>query len=174
MGGTELTTLTQEDVSGLVDPPVVETSDALTCGRDRSEAKVQHNAVGRRRSGPAYSQALTWIDKQPFPVPAHVHDLAARALASMWEGAPTDIERPDGGVFPQVFPLPGSGVQIEWHAGEDHIELSVEYDGTLALYFSSLGASEDYELAPAQDAIPNEALACLGRISDAVWAAHQA
>ena len=61
MGGTELTTLTQEDVSGLVDPPVVETSDALTCGRDRSEAKVQHNAVGRRRSGPAYSQALTWI-----------------------------------------------------------------------------------------------------------------
>lgn len=135
--------------------------------------RLPHDAVGKRRGTPAYAQAHAWIDAQPITAPDHVCELAARALASLWEGSPTEIGRPEVGVAPQVFPLPGSGLQIEWHAGDDHIELSVGYDGTLALYFSSAGVSEDYELVPAQDVIPNDAMACLGRISDAVWAARQ-
>lgn len=44
-------------------------------------------------------------------------------------------------LLPQIFPLVDGGVQIEWHAGGDNVEVEVQGDGSIAIFAARL--SED-------------------------------
>jgi hypothetical protein len=55
-------------------------------------------------------------------------------------------------LLPQIFPLVDGGVQIEWHAGGDNIEVEVEGDGSIAIFAGR--TSED----PLLEGIPGEDL----------------
>jgi hypothetical protein len=160
-----LTALTSEHVSGL---------ERGSQPRDVSETLTRGTKpVGALRGGHACAEAGRWIRQEGPSLPAHIVELASRVVAGMWEDAPTSVGRPGLGIAPQVFPLPDNGVQIEWHAREDHIEVTVEYDGTIGVYIKTGDDSVDHELSSGTDPMPPEVLACLGRISDAVWVARR-
>lgn len=100
--------------------------------------------------------------------------LAAAMVAALWSQAPSSDGRDASfGLVPQVFPLPDGGVQIEWHAGENHLEVTAEVDGTLGVLVKREGSSAvEVDLSPTRSPIPRCALEAFDLISDAVWGAR--
>lgn len=110
---------------------------------------------------------------QGLEVSEECQSLAADVLARLWAASVRDqLVRPDDqALTPQVFPLPSGGIQFEWHAGGDHIEVAIEWDGTIGLY-AKVGANErDWEIG-AREELPFFVRDALSRISDSVWAAE--
>lgn len=131
--------------------------------------------IGRYQSGAAYRTALGAIarDCADMGLAPHVTELAARVLGELWHRTSSAPSRPPGQVLsPQCFPLPRRGVQLEWHAGSDHVEISIEGDGSIGLFVMTAETERDYELSPGRDELPFVASEALGRISDAAWAAQ--
>lgn len=130
-------------------------------------------AAGRLFPNGAYEVArkvLFGNDARELGIAGHVAELAARILGALWSQAPRGVERPSGNVLrPQLFPLPDGGVQLEWHAGANHLEVAIELDGSVSIIAESGDATSAAEIAPALDPIPAVALSALGRISDDVW-----
>ncbi len=139
-------------------------SPALTTG---AASKVTDD--GRIREA---AQSVIQSASQDLEVTLKCQRLAADVLARLWAASIRgQLERPDDlALTPQVFPLPAGGIQLEWHAGEDHIEVAVEWDGTIGVY-AKMGTNErEWEFAAGDD-LPFFVVSTLSRISDSVWAA---
>lgn len=100
---------------------------------------------------------------------------AVSLLEALWAEAvqlPNSITQ--GAVLvPQVFARPAGGVQFEWHAGDAHLEVSVDPDGeaSIAAESASMRIDCDVEIDlhwPGRP--PKPAVTVLGEIFNRVWA----
>ena len=109
---------------------------------------------------------------QNFNVNPRCQRLAAEILARLWAASvPGQRGRPgELALTPQTFPLPAGGIQLEWHAGDDHIEIAVEWDGTIGVYAKVGSEERDWEPTADED-LPFFVGNALSGISDSVWTA---
>lgn len=139
-------------------------SPALTTGAASKETKASR--IG------AAAESLIQVAIQDLDVTLRSQRMAADLLTRLWVASISgQLRRPDDlALTPQVFPLPAGGLQLEWHAGEDHIEVAIEWDGTIGLYAKAGSDDREWELGASEN-LPFFVVDTLGRISDSVWAA---
>jgi len=101
------------------------------------------------------------VTKAELDMDPSVLHLAASLLAGIWSSA----EAPSTIVLrPQIFPL-ASGVQLEWHAGRDHVEISIERTDVIGLYWTNSQDEWDVDLAPGRSPIPRQLVEAVQRIT---------
>lgn len=152
-----------ETVESLGECPV---SESLT-----SRTGLDCEWPGEDLRGLARGALDRWVRLYQQPTEPVVTSLSVAILAGLWSASSS---RQREGVFlaPQVFPLPDGGIQLEWHAADQHLEVSIEADGMVGLYLNLGGERLDVEIAPTRAPIPKAFVVALSQISDAVWAAH--
>mgnify|MGYP001174199417 CR=1 FL=1 len=120
---------------------------------------------------PASERAVAaLLTRNQLRAESHVRDIAVAFLASLWSA---DMPLPNR-LLPQAFQLPGGGMQLEWHAGSDHVEVSIEASGVVGLYIDSTSGSFDVEVVPSRSPIPRVLFETIQRITTAAWDAHAA
>lgn len=120
---------------------------------------------------PASERAVNrLLARHHFTVESHVRDVAVALLAGLWSARAGNSPR----LLPQPFQLPNGGLQLEWHAGTDHIEVSIEASGVIGLYVESAGQVTDVEVIPSRSPIPRVVIEALKRVTEAAWSAHAA
>lgn len=103
-------------------------------------------------------------------VEEHVRGIAAAVLAGLW----SMLSEVPFALVPQAFSLPGGGLQMEWHGGPDHLEVSIEATGVVGLFASGADDEVDAEILVTRAPIPRVFVDTLRRITHAEWKAHPA
>ncbi len=110
------------------------------------------------------------LGRRHFRVESHVRDIAMALMAGLWSACGDSPHR----LLPQAFQLPNGGLQLEWHAADNHVEVSIEASGVVGLYVESAGHSTDVEVIPSRSPIPRVVIEAHSRITEAAWRAHSA
>lgn len=125
---------------------------------------------------------LTTLDPPMYVATVHgdltrnaIRAIGAAALAQLRSAvANHDASLRGAWLPPQTFGLPGGGIQHEWHAGDNHLELSIEADGVVTLLADSSGSDcHDFELHLSRSPIPAVATRVLAEIIRRVVSARE-
>lgn len=108
------------------------------------------------------------VNAGQLSIEEHVRRIAVSLLAGLWS-VPSSVPF---GLAPQAFPLPGRGLQLEWHGGPDHVEISIESTGAVGLYAQGSAGATDVEIEVNRSPIPRFVVETLQRITAAAWQAH--
>lgn len=107
-----------------------------------------------------------WDGRWAEPVTESAMRIAVAVLAGVMT---------DDGACPQLFPLPDGGIQVEWHAAGEDVEVEIERDGSAhALVVDATGeVTVEGEFSPSTRSEPLEGLrAAVQRVSERVAAAR--
>lgn len=105
-----------------------------------------------------------------WPVDPRILDLATHLLAGIWHRTAKESRVV---LCPQVFPLHLGGLQLEWHADNDDVEITVDRSDVVGLYWSRGGTPMDVEIAPSRSPIPIGLIATIESITKATVQARQ-
>lgn len=142
--------------------------------RTQSVSTVSNSLTSSRPSPDSFLDLAWRWTGAALTTPARTRNRATELLASLWAQSQVTGAR-EVVLAPQAFPLPNGGLQLEWHGGEDHIELAIDWDGEVELFAESAGGESrvwpDSKLDLRE--LPFFATSALRRICVAAWEAQQ-